>query len=217
MINTSGSHFPWTLKVEAASSSKMPVNIDGSSWHHTPENLNLYYFCCKNLRFWLPYISLIEVGMVFLETCKREGNKYPCWHKYSKYNITFICCFPGSWKSWFKHMLPVILWIVLIGGWSDCCLFHVPLFCTDLLCVMQTFPNTVFGRTLFTETFMSVWSAIQIYFYCMTSVKLNHFFNFEVCHCFTLRYNPLMTFYSRKVCVNRIVCRCDCTVEYFYL
>jgi hypothetical protein len=86
-----------------------------------------------------------------------------------------------------------------------------------LLCVMQTFPNTVFGRTLFTETFMSIWSAIQIYFYCMNSVKLNRFFNFEVCHCFTLRYKPLMTFYSCKVCVNRIVCRCDCTVEYFYL
>ena len=26
-----------------------------------------------------------------------------------------------------------------------------------------------------------------------------------------------MTFYSHKVSVNRIVCRCDCTVEYFYL
>ena len=34
------------VKVETTSSSKIPVSIDQSAWHHTPENLNIHYHCC---------------------------------------------------------------------------------------------------------------------------------------------------------------------------
>jgi hypothetical protein len=82
---------------------------------------------------------------------------------------------------------------------------------------MQSFPNTVFGRILFTGTFMSIWSALQIYFIVWIQWNLIIIFNFEVCPSFTHWYNLFMTFYSHKVGVNRRLYRCDCTVEYFYL